>query len=159
MMTTLLKDLPTPHLVLDRRKLQRNLDRMAARADAFGVRLRPHMKTAKSADVAALALAGREQAITVSTMKEARYFADHGYQDITLAVGQAPHRLTEAAKLAREGVRLTLITDMPEMAEQIAQTARDEAQFKAMIEVDVGEHRGGGRRRYGVRSGAAHSDR
>ena len=51
-----LADLPTPCLVLDRGILQRNLDAMASAVGRHGVALRPHMKTAKSIDVARLAL-------------------------------------------------------------------------------------------------------
>ena len=53
-----LADLPTPCLVLYRTILQRNIDTMARQLQRHGVPLRPHMKTAKSIDVARLALAG-----------------------------------------------------------------------------------------------------
>ena len=43
-----LADLPTPALILDTQRLDRNLDRLARRMDGFGITLRPHMKTAKS---------------------------------------------------------------------------------------------------------------
>ena len=49
-----LADLPTPCLVLDRGILQRNIDAMARALSRHGVPLRPHMKTAKSIDVARL---------------------------------------------------------------------------------------------------------
>ena len=45
-------DLPTPALVLDLNRLERNLGRMAERARRLGVRLRPHIKTHKSIEVA-----------------------------------------------------------------------------------------------------------
>jgi len=139
-----LAELPTPHLVVDRIKLKRNLARMAARAETLGVRLRPHMKTAKSADVAELALAGRERTVTVSTLREARYFADHGFRDIVLAVGIVPNRLEQAAGLLREGVDLAVTTDMPEIADAIARAGREfGVRFPVMIEGDAGEHRGG----------------
>ena len=51
-----LDDLPTPCLVLDRPILQRNIRTMAAAVARCRVPLRPHMKTAKSIDVARLAL-------------------------------------------------------------------------------------------------------
>ena len=51
-----LDDLPTPCLVLELGILKRNLARMQdAVARHPGVKLRPHMKTAKSLNVAALA--------------------------------------------------------------------------------------------------------
>ena len=69
-----LADLPTPCLVLDRGILQRNIDAMARALVRHGVPLRPHMKTAKSIDVARLALAGQPGGITVSTLAEAEYW-------------------------------------------------------------------------------------
>ena len=53
-----LADLPTPCLVLDRTILERNIATMATALTRHGVPLRPHMKTAKSIDVARLAIAG-----------------------------------------------------------------------------------------------------
>ena len=44
--------LVTPSLLLDRGRLERNIQRLAERARKLGVVLRPHMKTAKSIDVA-----------------------------------------------------------------------------------------------------------
>ena len=48
--------------------------------------LRPHMKTAKSIEVARLALAGQPGGITVSTLAEAEYFVGHGLFDQLYAV-------------------------------------------------------------------------
>ena len=136
----ILADLPTPHLVLDRVKLQKNLNRMSTRADELGVRLRPHMKTAKSIEVAKLALVDRPACITVSTMKEARYFAEHGLRDIVLAVGLVPQRLEEVVALLVEGVSLAVTTDMPEVAELISAAGRRAGvTIPVMIEVDEGE--------------------
>ncbi len=66
-----LSDLKTPALVLDRARLERNVAAMSRRMKAHGVDLRPHMKTAKSAEVARLATAGHSGGITVSTLAEA----------------------------------------------------------------------------------------
>ena len=85
-----LADLPTPCLVLDRQILARNIDRMAQAVGRLGVPLRPHMKTAKSIDVARMVLANKAAptaGITVSTLAEAEYFSAHGITDILYAVG------------------------------------------------------------------------
>ena len=59
-----LETLATPALVLDRARLARNTAAMTQRAKELGVRLRPHLKTAKSAEVARLAVAGNFGGIT-----------------------------------------------------------------------------------------------
>src|SRR5437868_14668675 len=98
-----LADLPTPCLVLDRTILLRNSERMAKGLARHGVPLRPHMKTAKSMEVARLVLAGQPGGITVSTLAEAEYFAAHGVTDILYAVGITPQKLDQIAKLNATG--------------------------------------------------------
>lgn len=141
-----LHDLDTPALIIDLPRLKRNTERMAARATSAGVRLRPHMKTAKSARVAELATAGHDGAITVSTLAEAAYFLQHGYRDITYAVCMIPDKLAHAARLQADypGATITLITDDLVSANEMTRRARQlDARFTVLIEIDSGEHRTG----------------
>ena len=62
--------------------MRRNIDRLAARVAGQGVPLRPHLKTAKSVEIARLMLAGGNGPATVSTLAEAEAFADAGVSDI-----------------------------------------------------------------------------
>ena len=137
-----LNDLQTPCLVLDRPTLQRNIDAMAAIAARLGVALRPHMKTAKSIDVARIALAAGARGITVSTLAEAEYFAplvtQAGLADILYAVGITPQKLNRVAALNQHGANVIVIADDPEAARAIAAHG-----IPALVEVDCGEHRGG----------------
>ncbi len=135
-----LDDLPTPCLVLDRTILQRNIAAMAAALARHGVPLRPHMKTAKSIDVARLALAGQPGGITVSTLAEAEYFAAHGIADILYAVGITPQKLDVVVRLNADGADITVLTDDPDMAAAIAAHPHPP---RALIEIDSGEARGG----------------
>src|SRR5947199_5025087 len=139
-----LGELQTPCLVLDRGKLAHNIAAMAEAVARHGVALRPHMKTAKSAEVARLAVAGQRGGITVSTLAEAAYFAASGFRDILYAVGITAAKLDRAAALRREGVDLTLVTDDAETAAAIAAHARASGvAHRVLVEVDCGEHRGG----------------
>jgi len=139
-----LADLMTPALILDRAILARNCAAMAARMASHGVRLRPHLKTAKAARVAEIATAGQFGGITVSTLAEARYFADHGVRDMTYAVGIVPAKLDQVAALQSGGVRLTLLTDSLETARGVAaRAAALDAEFHLLIEIDCGGRRGG----------------
>ena len=123
-----LADLPTPCLVLDRQKLQRNIRTMAGNLARHKVPLRPHMKTAKSIDVARLALLGQPGGITVSTLAEAEYFASHGIVDILYAVGITPGKLDQVARLNASGANVTVITDdlltRPRRSPRIPPTSR-----------------------------------
>jgi len=135
-----LEDLPTPCLVLDRAILERNLRRMSDTVHRHGVALRPHLKTAKSADVARLATAGEAGGITVSTLAEAEYFAEHGFRDITLANALPPDKLTRAEALVFQGVTVTIVTDDLETAGVIASHP---GRFKVLVEIDSGDGRAG----------------
>jgi D-serine deaminase-like pyridoxal phosphate-dependent protein len=135
-----LTDLPTPCLVLDRRVMERNIRSMAAALSRLGVKLRPHMKTAKSIDVARMAIAGQPGGITVSTLAEAEYFFGHGITDILYAVGITPQKLEQVCKLNAEGARIIVITDDLTMAGLIAAHPTPP---RTLIEIDCGEERGG----------------
>jgi len=167
-----LADLPTPCLVLDRAILARNIDRMARAVGRLGVALRPHLKTAKSIDVARMVLASPHapiSGITVSTLAEAEYFAAHGITNILYAVGITPQKLDQVAKLNAAGAQVSIVTDDVEVAHAIA---AHPGQMRAFIEIDCGEQRGGmppdapeleavatalGRRLAGIMTHAGHS--
>jgi len=136
--------LETPCLLLDIDRLERNCERMLARTRALGVRLRPHLKTAKSAEVAARAVDG-SRAITVSTLKEADYFAGRGYRDIVCATAVVPAKLAHAARIqATHGCDLMLVTDASAVVREAARFARESGlRFSFLVEIDCGEHRSG----------------
>jgi D-serine deaminase-like pyridoxal phosphate-dependent protein len=139
-----LYDLETPSLILDRSALERNTLRMTERFKGTGVRLRPHMKTAKSIDVARIALAGNFGGITVSTLKEAEYFANHGVTDITYAVSILPEKLERISALVRRGVKISAIVDQVAVAEEVSRRAVDLGIVMDMlVELDAGEKRAG----------------
>ena len=106
--------LETPRLILDLDRLERNCAAMRARCDALGVALRPHLKTAKSVDVARIATNGAG-GITVSTLKEAEHFASAGYRDILYAATIVPGKLAHAARIMEMGCDLVLVTDLPDV--------------------------------------------
>ena len=137
-------ELSTPTLLLDKARFMANVARMQASADRLGVRLRPHLKTLKSARAAELLLAAGASGITVSTLKEARYFLEHGITDITYAVGMLPARLAEAAELMAAGADLKIMTDNLDVAGAIAEAATQHgSRYRVLLEIDCGDHRGG----------------
>jgi D-serine deaminase-like pyridoxal phosphate-dependent protein len=141
---TSLDRIATPCLVLERGKLARNLARMAATLAIRGVRFRPHLKTAKSADIGRLAAPPPDGAITVSTLREAEYFAYHGWRDLFYAVGLGPGKLERVAALLRQGVNLVTMVDHVDAATALRGFAQREAlTFRTVIEIDCGDRRGG----------------
>jgi D-serine deaminase-like pyridoxal phosphate-dependent protein len=132
-------DLGTPALLLDIDVLEANLKRMSERCKELGVRLRPHVKTHKCLEVAMAQRALGAQGITVSTLEEARVFADGGFDDITWAFPVIPGRLQEAAELAAR-VRLGVVVDSQVAVDGLIGTG---APFRVWIKIDCGYGRAG----------------
>lgn len=138
-------DIPTPALVLDLDRVERNCQRMIRRAADLGVRLRPHMKTSKSADIGRLATRELSAGITVSTLAELEYFAQAGFEDITYAVGIAGHKVPALAALQRRhGLRISLLADsLPALSDVARHAEETEEKFAVFLEIDCGGRRGG----------------
>jgi len=66
-----LATLPTPRLLVDALRVERNVVRMATRIAALGARLRPHVKTHKAIEVGRMQAKAGMHGITVSTLAEA----------------------------------------------------------------------------------------
>ena len=143
-MTPKLDHIDTPALLLDARKLEHNCRRMRSIVHGHGVALRPHVKTAKSAEVAQVALDAPTGAITVSTLREAEYFFDHGFRDILYAVGMAPGKLRRVVDLIKRGAQVSAIVDSVEAASALARAvASSGVRIPTLIEIDSDGHRAG----------------
>lgn len=138
------RSLETPCLVVDPERLARNIERMEQRARELGVRLRPHLKTAKSKAIAERIPSVKSHGATVSTIKEAEYFAGGPATDLLYAVTVTPARLERIAGVVRTGVTLRLSIDSVDAAEmlQAFATSRD-LDLDVLVEIDSGEHRSG----------------
>ncbi len=136
---TILQELPTPSLIVDLDKLESNIDGMAARARRLGVALRPHVKTHKCLEIAGLQRAAGCRGLTVSTLAEARIFADHGFDDLTWAFPLIPSVLDQAARLAAQ-VTLRLLVDSTAAIDLLEAQGNT---FHVWLKVDCGYHRAG----------------
>ena len=139
-----LDTIETPALILDVTKVDRNIARLRRHLADLGVGFRPHVKTAKSIEVARRLFPEGKGPITVSTLAEAEYFADAGFADITYAVGLAPEKIARTRALVARGVDLSVLIDSTEQALALAETAQDGGAMPAvLIEIDCDGHRGG----------------
>ena len=136
---TRVDDVPTPALLLDLDVLEANLARMARRARRLDVRLRPHVKTHKCAEVARMQREAGAAGITVSTLEEADAFARHGFDDMTWAFPVIPGRVREAAAVDRRA-RLRLLVDRREAVDRLEAAGHP---FHIWLEVDCGDGRSG----------------
>ena len=139
-----ISELETPCLLLNKAKVQRNMDVMQKRLEDHGVVLRAHGKTAKSIDVINMLKPEHRQSITVSTLKEAEYFFENGIRDILYAVGIAPNKLPRVARLLGKGADLSVVVDS---IDQVAFTAEfaavQQIYIPVLIEIDCDDERAG----------------
>ena len=139
-----LSELQTPCLVLDVDRMDRNIARLRAKLDGLGVTLRPHLKTAKSVEIARRMMSTPQGPATVSTLREAELFAEAGITDVIYAVGVTPSKLAKVIELRRGGCDLAVLLDTVEQAQAVASASRGAGIIiPALIEIDCDGHRSG----------------
>ncbi len=135
-----LNKITTPALLLDEARMMRNIRFLADRANKLGVQLRPHIKTAKSIEVAHRVFEGGSGPLTVSTLAEAEVLFAAGFSDILYAVGIAPSKLERVLALSEKGCDIAVILDSEEQADALSKL---ESPIRSLIEIDSDGHRGG----------------
>src|SRR4051812_10541549 len=94
--------LPTPCVLVDVDRLDRNLAGFQERIAQAGVALRPHAKTHKAPAIADRQLALGAAGLAVAKPSEARVFVEHGVADIDIAYPVAGSRSVDSVvRLAR----------------------------------------------------------
>jgi len=135
--------LNTPCLLLDEARMKDNIARIRQRLSAAGVGFRPHLKTAKSIDIARLLTTGSHGPATVSTLREVEEFVAGGITDLTYAVGISPGKLPRIRAFRDHGVDLTILIDSVEQAEAVARESDPYDPIRVLIELDCDGHRSG----------------
>lgn len=136
--------LPTPCLLLDLPRMERNIARLSQRLRGLNVTLRPHLKTAKCIEVSRRLMATPQGPATVSTLQEAEAFAAGGVRDLLYAVGIAPAKLDRVIALRRRQVDLSIVLDSVEQAQAVAAKCRQTGEaIPVLIEIDADGHRAG----------------
>jgi len=140
----MIEALETPCLLLEEKRLERNILRLRDKADRLGVALRPHLKTGKSVEVARRVLSGTSPKATVSTLREAELFADAGVRDILYAVGIVPQKLDRVLAIRQRGCDLSILLDSVQQAEAVAaKCAATGETIPVLVEIDSDGHRSG----------------
>ena len=129
-----------PTLLLDKNRVLKNIEKMAGKAKASGVRFRPHFKTHQSAEIGNWFKDFGVQAITVSSLDMALYFAKNGWSDITVAFLVNMPEIDKINKLADE-IKLSLLVDSDEVLSALDSKLQHPAGM--WVKVDTGYHRTG----------------
>lgn len=127
-------------LLVDRKRVKKNIKMMGEKASHYGLAFRPHFKTHQSRTIGRWFRKEGVTGITVSSIKMAQYFADDGWDDITIAIPPNILAVDELNILAQK-VRLTTLVDNQETVRWL--TSGVPAGINILIEIDAGSQRTG----------------
>ncbi|MFP4469555.1 MAG: alanine racemase [Bacteroidales bacterium] len=133
-------ELKRPTLLLNKEICLRNIRNMKAKADKHGLIFRPHFKTHQSAEIGEWFRDEGVDRIAVSSVSMARYFAAHGWKDITIAFPLNIAETPEINELAAT-VNLNLVIENMESMKALARTQKH--LLGVFIKLDAGYHRTG----------------
>jgi D-serine deaminase-like pyridoxal phosphate-dependent protein len=137
--------IPTPALVVDLDAFERNVARMAQRAAAAGIALRPHAKTHKSATIGRKQIDAGAVGLCCVKLGEAEALAHAGLGGLLMTspiVGAAG--ATRAAELARLDPDLLMVVDHEDQVRDLAAAAKAAGVYLSLlIDIDVGHGRTG----------------
>jgi len=138
-----LEDVDTPALVVDLDALESNIGRMAKAVD-HAVRLRPHAKSHKCAEIARRQIAAGAVGVCSQKVSEAEALVAGGVADVLVTNEIVGARKVERlARLAREAKVGVLADDAGNVAELDAAARAERVRLDVLIEIDVGAHRCG----------------
>ncbi len=132
--------LTEPTLLLDKKKCLKNIQAIVDKAKRSNVTFRPHFKTHQSHEVGRWFHEKGVTKITVSSLKMAEYFADDGWDDITVAFPVNVHEKERINRLA-EKITLNLLVVSAETVDQLGKEIH--YPINLFIEMDTGSHRTG----------------
>ncbi|MDJ0763826.1 MAG: alanine racemase [Myxococcota bacterium] len=129
-----------PTLVLDGQKCRQNIARMLDKARANSVAFRPHFKTHQSRCIGKWFKEAGVNAITVSSVRMAQYFAADGVADIVIAV---PANIRQKQAINALAHQISLSCLIVSASTAVALDAALTAELGVFIEIDCGYHRTG----------------
>jgi 3-hydroxy-D-aspartate aldolase len=130
-------DLDTPALCVDLDKLEQNIAKMQAEAKRFGIALRPHAKTHKSADIARMQLEAGAIGICTAKLGEAEALMAQGIDRICMTTTNvSPAKIRRAMQLRKKSPHFIQAVDHEDNARDLSDAAR-EAGVVADVVIDV----------------------
>lgn len=133
-------DIRTPTLLIDKQKCLSNIDMMLQKAKASNAELRPHFKTHFSAEIGNWYRSKGIKKCTVSSVSMAKYFAEHGWDDITIAFPYNPLEASDISNLA-SNINLNILIESESSLAHAIENIDNKLGF--FTKVDIGTHRTG----------------
>ena len=129
-----------PTLILDKKRVLQNIERMVNKAKISGVRFRPHFKTHQSGEIGNWFRDFGVTSITVSSLDMALYFSKHGWSDITVAFIVNTLEIDKINELASK-IKLNLLVDSEQVLSILNQNLKH--RVGVWIKIDTGYKRTG----------------
>ena len=138
-------DLDTPALVIYPDRVKENIQTLVKSIDNV-TRLRPHIKTHKSAEVSRFMLDAGIKKFKCATISEAEILGATGAPDVLLAYQPVGPKANRLAALIRQfpGTRYSCLIDNPEVAKNLSDVFHQEGKILPVyIDLNVGMNRTG----------------
>jgi D-serine deaminase-like pyridoxal phosphate-dependent protein len=138
-------EIPTPALLLDLDRFERNLSRMAAHVRAAGKALRPHAKTHRCPEIARRQVAAGALGVACAKLGEAEVMAGAGVRGLLITTEVVPpasvRRLTRLVAAAPDTM---VVVDHADNVRALARAASEEGvTLDVLVDVHVGARRTG----------------
>ena len=137
--------LDTPSMIVDLTLMEENIARLMERFRGKEVRVRPHLKTVKSPDLAQKMLAAGAVGGCVAKVSEAEVMAQGGIEDllITTEIVGKP-KLARLVTLVQQHSRIKVVVDSEVGAQELNQAMRKaQLSVDVLIDINVGQNRCG----------------
>jgi D-serine deaminase-like pyridoxal phosphate-dependent protein len=138
------KDVDTPSLLVDINRLEANIRRYAEITTQAGVRLRPHIKTHKTLEIARMQLHAGAGGITTAKLSEAEVYVNAGFTNIFVAypiIGA--EKAIRAARLAQRSHLIVGVESVTGIQQLSAAATEVGTTIFVRVEIDSGLHRTG----------------
>ena len=129
-----------PTLLLNKAKCLKNIEMMATKAVRHNLYFRPHFKTHQSIEIGNWFRDFGIKSITVASVSMAKYFAEHGWKDITIAFPFNKLEIDKINELA-SSIELNLLILSIESINFLKENLKHKAGI--FIKIDTGYHRTG----------------
>ncbi|MEK7386377.1 MAG: DSD1 family PLP-dependent enzyme, partial [candidate division NC10 bacterium] len=138
-------DIPTPALLLDLDRFERNLARMAAHARQAGKNLRPHAKTHRCPEIARRQVAAGALGVACAKLGEAEVMAGAGIRGLLITTEVVtPAGIRRLTRLVAEAPDTLVVVDNAENVVVLGrEAAADGVVVNVLVDVDVGNRRTG----------------
>ncbi len=133
-------ELIKPTIIINKTRVLANIGKMVEKANKSGVEFRPHFKTHQLAEIGNWFKEFDVKAIAVSTVEMAEYFAENGWEDITIAFIVNIKQIEQINLLAKK-IKLGLLVDSFESVEFLKNNLENKVDI--WLKIDTGYHRTG----------------